>query len=573
MTAQNFNDVPYDIKKAVLSFITRPEDLKNLCLTCKWVREIATPQLYKKVLLFVGGHKDVRISGLLSRSNPGVQHIRKIYLQLEKTVIPPPEREETSDSEEEDEPQFEEISGTARQAQFTVRLLLDFLPNDILENFSWQNWEPFQLTNWELLLKKQRRLKAIEIARIDRPFMPVLEKQPQLLQGLTNVSSLHFYPDNLDRLQACAKALEAHPKIEELQLSSDRCLEDEITEGLQDSSTRPGRITREIFQQFMPFDRCTDPMILKKLSIDNIDLRYAADTYMKFIKFNALESLVIGGCTGEDAVFAQLSKPHLRPTKLKKLRWFHEDDNENHALEAFEGLLEATAGLEVLHVETNNLGSLPKAGAIGHHGKTLQILGVRNRMPQGLVMYEPDQFEEICTSCLELRQLSVTFPNTSVSDAFPSSEFKAFLRSCKKLRHLITMNFQAWPSTSNSFVSNRGDKLKPQWYDLYEHDLQRLAQQIFEASDVHSKEQGWGLGHRSMLAVVAFGANGKTQFDEHGRIKLKQVPFVRGQKVDPFGDTSFLAVKTTWKMVQFVETESDILNHSLYDLHEIHNTP
>ena len=135
------------------------------------------------------------------------------------------------------------------------------------------------------------------------------------------------------------------------------------------------------------------------------------------------------------------------------------------------------------------------------------------------------------------------------------------------------MNFQAWPSTSNSFVSNRGDKLKPQWYDLYEHDLQRLAQQIFEASDVHSKEQGWGLGHRSMLAVVAFGANGKTQFDEHGRIKLKQVPFVRGQKVDPFGDTSFLAVKTTWKMVQFVETESDILNHSLYDLHEIHNTP
>ena len=382
-------------------------------------------------------------------------------MQLEKTVIPPPEREETSDSEEEDEPQFEEISGTARQAQFTVRLLLDFLPNDILENFryvdecppfavhsiletrnfkvfcfhisnpfdSWQNWEPFQLTNWELLLKKQRRLKAIEIARIDRPFMPVLEKQPQLLQGLTNVSSLHFYPDNLDRLQACAKALEAHPKIEELQLSSDRCLEDEITEGLQDSSTRPGRITREIFQQFMPFDRCTDPMILKKLSIDNIDLRYAADTYMKFIKFNALESLVIGGCTGEDAVFAQLSKPHLRPTKLKKLRWFHEDDNENHALEAFEGLLEATAGLEVLHVETNNLGSLPKAGAIGHHGKTLQILGVRNRMPQGLVMYEPDQFEEICTSCLELRQLSVTFPNTSVSDAFPSSEFKAFLVS------------------------------------------------------------------------------------------------------------------------------------------------
>ena len=92
-------------------------------------------------------------------------------------------------------------------------------------------------------------------------------------------------------------------------------------------------------------------MILKKLSIDNIDLRYAADTYMKFIQFSALESFVVGGCRGADTVFAQMSKPHLRPTKLKKIRWFHgEEGSEAHALEAFDGLLEAITGLEILHV-------------------------------------------------------------------------------------------------------------------------------------------------------------------------------------------------------------------------------
>ena len=37
-------------------------------------------------------------------------------------------------SEEEGDVQLD-MGGTARQAQFTVRLLLDFLPNDILENF------------------------------------------------------------------------------------------------------------------------------------------------------------------------------------------------------------------------------------------------------------------------------------------------------------------------------------------------------------------------------------------------------------------------------------------------------
>lgn len=117
--------------------ITRPEDLKSLCLTCKQLRDIATPPLYRKVLLFIGGHKDIRVSGLLSRTNPGIQHIRKVYLQLEKTTIPTPDFQVNSDDSSEDEAdvQIEDLVGAARQAQFTVRLLLDFLPNDILESF------------------------------------------------------------------------------------------------------------------------------------------------------------------------------------------------------------------------------------------------------------------------------------------------------------------------------------------------------------------------------------------------------------------------------------------------------
>ena len=98
---------------------------------------MAIPLLYRKVLLFVGGHKDVRVSGLLSPSNPGIQHIRKISLQLEKTLLAPSDMQQIFDDsdEEEENPKIEHITGAARQAQFTVRLLLDFLPSDILENF------------------------------------------------------------------------------------------------------------------------------------------------------------------------------------------------------------------------------------------------------------------------------------------------------------------------------------------------------------------------------------------------------------------------------------------------------
>ena len=107
-----------------------------MCLTSKELRDIATPPLYRKVLLFIGGLKDVRISGLLSRANPGLHHIRKIYLQLEKTPMPTQDFQINSDDSSEDEGDVQpDMGGAARQAQFTVRLLLDFLPNDILENF------------------------------------------------------------------------------------------------------------------------------------------------------------------------------------------------------------------------------------------------------------------------------------------------------------------------------------------------------------------------------------------------------------------------------------------------------
>ena len=92
---------------------------------------------------------------MLSRTNPGVQHIRKLYLQLER--IPKSQDSDDDDSgsssDEEIGPQYEEPKVAARHgkrpffgerggvqlmkqsAQFTVRLLIDFLPKDILEVF------------------------------------------------------------------------------------------------------------------------------------------------------------------------------------------------------------------------------------------------------------------------------------------------------------------------------------------------------------------------------------------------------------------------------------------------------
>ena len=159
---------------------------------------------------------------------------------------------------------------------------------------SWQNWEPLSVDNWILLCKKQRRLHDIEIGPTDRPLAPVLEKEIDLLaSSFENVDSLNLYPDKLDRLLACQKLLKAKPKVSKLFLTSGfQYVGETIPDDLHDTSTRPGLFTRTMFRHMLPFESCT-PMVLKSVSFDSIELRYAADTYMKIMNFHLLEDLEI----------------------------------------------------------------------------------------------------------------------------------------------------------------------------------------------------------------------------------------------------------------------------------------
>lgn len=140
--------------------------------------------------------------------------------------------------------------------------------------------------------------------------------------------------------------------------------------------------------------------------------------------------LTFNRCIGVDVLFSQLSKPHLRPSKLKNLRWLQEDTNEPYALEAFEGLLEGLSGLEVLHIDIINMERLPKASTLTHHGKTLRSLFVRSGTSNTEIhTYKTFEFDKICSNCTELRQLSVTFPTIIIPHAVLNSDYKSFLVS------------------------------------------------------------------------------------------------------------------------------------------------
>ena len=256
-----------------------------------------------------------------------------------------------------------------------------------------------------------------------------------------------------------------------------------------------------------------------------------------------------------------------------------DDKGDVHALDAFEGLLESISNLEIIDAYVCRMTALPKVASIINHKKTLRSLSIHSQANKDTIYhYSQEDFTRLCSECSGIRQLAVTFPRTSVETAQPSAEFKTYVVSLamcqgtvetkmstqgitQRLRNLRTLNIRRWPASQCGFVGSYYRVIDN--LHLYEHHLQRISQYIFEINDEDARANGYGLGNRSHLSVICWGGNGKTRHDSNDRYKLKQIPFVRGTKIDPFGQTSMLAVQTVWRMVQFVEPESEILNHSV----------
>ena len=154
MALLEFLRFPFDIKTFILSYVSnfrptngffaidlkpqikRQTDLRSLCLVSHELRTLTTPSLYRRVALTVGGDRDLLLSAMLRRDNPGLVHIREISIFLMRNNSSMRHRQYDEPDSSEDEQGCEwGYSISARQAHFVVRLLLDLLPADILDIF------------------------------------------------------------------------------------------------------------------------------------------------------------------------------------------------------------------------------------------------------------------------------------------------------------------------------------------------------------------------------------------------------------------------------------------------------
>lgn len=477
------------------SQVNRPTDLKNVCLACKQLHEIAVRQLYYEVTLDVGSPNDTRLAAFLNPRNIGLQHVRKLDLYLADVL---------------------DKCNQQQQANFAIRMILELLPENQLEKFSWHPWSPFSGDNLVLLYRKQKRMKWLESISLDRNVLDELQELPNIDKCFENVRKIGLYPDSREVLGFCQFLLKntTDRKLEKITLhASFDELDQSITmRELNDTVNEPGLITSTIFSHMQPFAKCT-PIALKEITLQKIHLRYAAETYCKLIDFQSIKSIRIFGCSGADALFAELSKSTKLPDKLETLEFKHDDNTENDGLGAIDGFLCLVTGLKTLTLDLTYVKTLPAAAGIVRHGKTLKSLNVHaSTGPDSCddeLVYDYASFSQICKDCTLLEQISVAFPGVSVVRS-KNDSFVNFENCLGDLRNLATLNITTWPTNSPSST-----KLPRK---IYEHLLAGLAQQGFERSAGHASEQD----RSSKLGIIAFGSSDKVYDREDSQNQISR---------------------------------------------------
>ncbi|RMY95695.1 hypothetical protein D0861_00525 [Hortaea werneckii] len=587
-----FSDLETEIKAAIVEKVLRPTDLKSLCLVNKQLHELAVKPLYRNVSLDLGSGHDSRLAGFLSPKNIGLKHVRQVRLYLAN---------------------IRDRCNQKRQADFATQMLLEFLPEDVLEEFRWVRmssdpdlwcpWESFPAESLELLYSRQRRMKWLEVMSLDRDVLPDLKQNPKLQTDLfCNARKLALYPENRQTLELSRFFVEkTSHRLEELIVHCNFDSPDPRDHGpsspnvinpreLNDSATGPGLLTRTIFAEMLPFDRCTPFPKLKSLRLHRISLRYSADTWCQFINFHDIEQLRIYNCPGADSLLGQLSRANHLPKQLKALELQHKDNAENECLLALEGFLCLVSGLQDLVIDMENIKTLPNAAGIVRHGKTLELLNVHGSQDCGILatttpsgdtdaeelVWSIDEISKICKSCTKLEQLSCAWPQTSLVRS-PTPEWKAWENALGYLNDLITLHISTFPGGRQTHSSSTQSLPRC----VYEQLLSGLATSMFDVACTTSNKsssdsaptgdtadlsstlnEGDGLTTGSpKLRLIAFGISDKIYERDDSR---NQLLYLRSTCQDALGKDAIHATPIGWCLRQFVEPRSEVLDFVMH---------
>ncbi|KAH0292518.1 hypothetical protein KCU62_g1878, partial [Aureobasidium sp. EXF-3399] len=526
--ALNLNELTPELQTNILKHISRPSDLKSLCRTSKRLYDVAAKELYHTVSLEIGKRSDLRLSAMLHPNNAGLKHIRILRIQFNPLHNGLPEADNS-------------------RVQTVVRMLIDFLPENVLEDFEWSPWLAFDQETFIILLNRQKRLQWLTAFRVDgADAIENLEaKASDHAEIYNNCQKLAIYPDSLPSLELGQFLLSKMSTLTELIIHTNFA-HGSIhynTRELNDSPSGPGLVNRTMFRHLLPFTQITNPPFahLQSLRLVDVGLRHCADSYGRFIDFTQLEALRIVKCAGADALLSLLCKSAYLPRKLRCLEFQHNDNLDNDALTALDDFLCLVEGVEEIYLDLTSVKSMPSVDGIIKHGKTLDVLLVH--ASGDLVeehVWTSDDFQRLCLSVSKLRQISCAWPASSILRT-NSPSWDAYQFSIRSLSRLITLHISTFPSCSPKVNLGRA---------MYMEMLRWQATQIFF----------WTSYTASCFKIIAFGVSDRIPSRQDGN---NQLIFLRSTLINADGKEEPTAVPVSWVSRQYIEPRSDVLDFEL----------
>lgn len=255
--------LPPELQDHIVSYTTQPSVLKNLCLTCKQLRGVATPKLYHFVALDLQSPSlSEEDKDFLSVDNPGHRHVR--HLAFFVTHEHPSHMGRS----------------TEERCYANMKRVLSVLPWHRLESFAAPSQMKFDGPTFSMLCSQQHALTELSIGILNKPMPSTIATQTKFLKNITSLS----LPADAGSvvLSLYGQLIQHAPNLRNLAINGMDYLEFD-------------RIEQVLPKLIFPRQQCqTKPLHLQTVSLIGLDFRGAGDFTATMIEVENLAELKIG---------------------------------------------------------------------------------------------------------------------------------------------------------------------------------------------------------------------------------------------------------------------------------------
>ncbi len=245
------------------------------------------------------------------------------------------------------------------------------------------------------------------------------------MESFKNVENINIFPNDSEDLLAAQTVIKAGPPLRGLRLSLANIHDKPPAPILEEDGSVTDPTFTSLFNHVRPFGD-SRPMVLTSLILEEVNLKYAAKTYVRVIGFEKLAILEVRDCERADLFFTALSHPSVGiPPKVRSLTVSHrEPEGQNGILAAVEDYLSSFKGLHDLKIHLENVKNLPAVAQIIRHSDTLNVLYVEAMAGRGGYVnddsfrYSYDDFHMLCRAVSSVVQLGIAFPDTDIADRY-----------------------------------------------------------------------------------------------------------------------------------------------------------